>query len=102
MANEVLHGQDTTHPAGVIAKEDAAKGSKGADEIGPDGDGGFDPRGVGRAGDHGHTASRHDGDVEDVVRRRRGFGWILEGWEGVKRCANWVPAGWGSKELIVL
>ena len=67
LANEVRHGQNTTHPAGIITKEDAAKGRKGADEIGPKGDGGFDPRGVGRASDHGNPASRHDCDVEDAT-----------------------------------
>ena len=70
MANKVFHAQDTAHPAGVIAEEDAAKGSKGTDEIGPDGDGCFDPGRVRRPGDHGDSSSRHGCDVEDIGGRR--------------------------------
>ena len=63
LADEVGHGQNTTHPARIITEEDATKGSKGADEIGPDGDGGLEARRVRRAGDDdgSYSSSRHDG-----------------------------------------
>ena len=58
LSNEIWHGQDAAHPAGVIAKENAAKGSKGADEVGLDSDGGFDTGCIGGPSDH-NTSSRH-------------------------------------------
>lgn len=103
LANEVFHSQDTAHPAGVITEEDAAKGSKGADEIGLDGDGRFDTVRIGRASDHGDASSRHDCDVEDVVlaegRRLR----VLQG--GKERKGALHRGGeehWGSIGLIDL
>lgn len=66
LADEVLHGQDTTHPAGVIAEEDTTKGSEGTYEVGPHSDGGFKARRVRRArNDNGcYSSTRHDcGDV---------------------------------------
>ena len=58
LSNEIWHGQYAAHPAGVIAKENAAKGSKGADEVSLDSNGGFDTRCIGRPSDH-NTSSRH-------------------------------------------
>ena len=82
LANEVFHGQDAGHPAGVISKEDTAKGSKGAEEVGLEGNGCFYPRGIGRARDHSDSASRHDCDVEDVVRRVCSVGEVLQAGRG--------------------
>ena len=67
LADEVFHAQDATHPAGVIAEEDAAKGGKGTDEICLDGDGGFDSTGVGGAGD--------DDSAGHVLPARGGLVW---------------------------
>ena len=63
LTNEVFHGQHTAHPAGVITKEDTAKGSKGTDQVGSYGDGGFEARRVRRACNDkgGYSSSRHDG-----------------------------------------
>ena len=58
LTNEVWHAQDTTHPARIISEENATKGGKSAHQIGLDGDGGFNPAGIGRAGDD--YSSRHD------------------------------------------
>ena len=58
LSNEVGHGQHAAHPSGVIAKEDTAKGSEGADEISFEGDGSFDTRGVGGPSDD-NSSSRH-------------------------------------------
>ena len=63
LADEVWHGQNTTHPTGVVTEEDAAKGSKSTDEIGPHGDGGLEARRVRRPRneDGSYSSSRHDG-----------------------------------------
>ena len=63
LADEVWHGQDTTHPAGVIPKEDATKGSEGTDQVGSHGDGGFEARRIRRPrnDDGSYSSSRHDG-----------------------------------------
>ena len=41
LTNEVFHGQNAAHPSGVVTEEDTTKGRKGADEVGPKGDGGL-------------------------------------------------------------
>lgn len=66
LADKVWHGQNTTHPACVVTEEDATKGSKGADEIGPHGDGGLEARRVRRPRDDdgSYSSSRHDGGDE--------------------------------------
>lgn len=63
LTDEVLHGQNTTHPAGVVAEEDTTKGREGTDQVGPHSDGGLEARRVRRAGnDNGcYSSSRHDG-----------------------------------------
>ena len=63
LANEVWHGQDTTHPASVITEEDATKGSEGADQVGSHGDGGLEARRIRRPrnDDGSYSSSRHDG-----------------------------------------
>ena len=63
LTDEVRHGQDTTHPAGVVTEEDTTKGGEGTDKVGPQGDGGLEPRRVRRArDDYGcYSSSRHDG-----------------------------------------
>ena len=60
LADEVPHGQNASHPARVISKEDATKGGKSAHEIGLDGDGGLDTFSIGGPRDD-HGSSRHDG-----------------------------------------
>ncbi len=42
LVDEVGHGQDATHPAGVISEEDSAKGGESAYQVGLEGDGGFE------------------------------------------------------------
>ena len=63
LADEVWHGQDTTHPASVITEEDAAKGSEGTDQVGSQGDGGFEVRRIRRPrnDDGSYSSSRHNG-----------------------------------------
>lgn len=63
LTDEVFHGQNTTHPAGVVAEEDTTKGREGTDQVGPHSDGGLEARRVRRAGnDNGcYSSSRHDG-----------------------------------------
>lgn len=63
LTDEVFHGQNATHPSGVVTEEDTTKGSKGTDEVGPYGDGGLEARRVSRAGDDNgcYSSSRHDG-----------------------------------------
>ena len=63
LTDEVWHCQDTTHPAGIITKEDTAKGSKGTDQVGSHGDWGLEARRVRRPrNDNGcYSSSRHDG-----------------------------------------
>ena len=70
LTDEVFHGQNTAHPAGVITEEDTTKGSKGTDQVSSDGDGGLEARRVRRACDDDgcYSSSRHDGgDVSLVV-----------------------------------
>lgn len=63
LADEVWHGQNTTHPARVVTEEDTTKGGKGTDQVGPQGDGGLEPRRVRRARNDNvcYSSSRHDG-----------------------------------------
>ena len=67
LTDEVWHCQDTTHPAGIITKEDTTKGSKGTDQVGSHGDGGLEARRVRRPrNDNGcYSSSRHDGGDVD-------------------------------------
>lgn len=67
LTDEVFHCQNTAHPAGVITEEDTSKGSKGTDQVGSHGDGGFEARRVRRArNDNGcYSSSRHDGGDVD-------------------------------------
>ena len=67
LTDEVLHGQNTTHPAGVVTEEDTTKGSKGTDQVGSHGDGSLEARRVRRArNDNGcYSSSRHDGGDVD-------------------------------------
>lgn len=67
LTNEVFHGQNTAHPAGVITEEDTTKGSKGTDQVGSYGDGGLEARRVRRAryDNRCYSSSRHDGGDVD-------------------------------------
>jgi len=47
--DEVWHSQDTTHPSGIITKEDTTEGGEGTHEVCLDGHGGLDTRGIGGA-----------------------------------------------------
>ncbi len=60
LANKVRHTEDTSHPSSVITEEDTSKRSKGAHQVGLDGDGGLDTRGIGGPRDH-HSSARHNG-----------------------------------------
>ena len=74
LTDEVWHGQNTTHPTGVVTKEDTTKGSKGTDQVGSHGNGGFEAGCVGRAGnDNGcYSSARHDGgDVDGECTLKR-------------------------------
>ena len=70
LADEVWHGQDTTHPASVITEEDATKGSEGTDHVGSHGDGGFEARRIRRPrnDDGSYSSSRHDGGGDVDLR----------------------------------
>ena len=67
LTDKVWHCQDTTHPAGIITKEDTAKGSKGTDQVGSYGDRGLEARRVRRPrNDNGcYSSSRHNGGDVD-------------------------------------
>ena len=67
LTDEVFHGQNTTHPACIVPKEDTTKGGKGTDQVGSHGDGGLEARRVRRArNDNGcYSSSRHDGGDVD-------------------------------------
>jgi len=59
LLDEVIHVEDTSHPTGIITKEDTTERCEGNEQVGAKGDRGFDAVDIGRAR-HGHdTASRH-------------------------------------------
>lgn len=60
LTDEVLHGQNTAHPAGVITEEDTTKGSEGTDQVCSYGDRGLKARRIRRACND-YSSSRHDG-----------------------------------------
>jgi hypothetical protein len=55
--NEVLHSQNTTNVAGIVAKEETSKGSEDTHEVGLYGDGRLNAGGI-RRGDDSSTS--HD------------------------------------------
>lgn len=57
LADEVWHGENTTHPSGIISEKDATKGSKGTHEVCLKGHGGLDTLDLGRATDD--SIARH-------------------------------------------
>jgi hypothetical protein len=70
LLDEVLHAQHARHPSCVITEEDAAKRSECTDQVGFDGDWGFDTSKISRAR-KGHRArnnsTRHDGGSASVL-----------------------------------
>jgi hypothetical protein len=77
LLDEVVHVEDTSHPTGIITKEDTSKGCESNNQVRPNGDGGFDTVDIGRAGDGGDSAAWHlDGRAavkllgEDVLSKK--------------------------------
>lgn len=62
LTDEVLHGEDTSRPTGVITKEDTTKGGKGAHEVGLQSHGRLNTGGIRGTtdGNGGNSSTRHD------------------------------------------
>ena len=69
LSDKVFHGEHAAHPSGVITEEDAAKGSKSTDEVGLDGDGGFDTRGICGPSNYSYSAATHVCDICEISER---------------------------------
>lgn len=59
LLDEEVHVQDTSHPAGIIAEEDATESCESNNQVSADGDWGLDAIDIGRAGDGDSTTTRH-------------------------------------------
>ena len=57
LANEVRHGENTTHPSSIVSEKDSTKGRESTHEVCLDGHGGLDTLGIARATDD--SIARH-------------------------------------------
>ncbi len=71
LLDEVVHTKDTSHPAGIITKEDTTKGSKGNNQVGPDGNGCLNTVDIGSARNGNDSTSRHGCGIEVVSRLKK-------------------------------
>ena len=64
-SNEPWHGQDTSHPAGIISKEDASKCGKSTHEVGPHRHRRLNATEIARTMDNvAYCSTRHIGDSD--------------------------------------
>jgi len=70
LVNIVLHSHDSSHPSRVVSEEDTTKCSESAHEVGLQGNGSFDTRGIGRTMDH--TSSSHDEVMQECLSEEEG------------------------------
>jgi len=59
LLDEVVHVEDTTHPTSIITEEDTTECCKSNDQVGANGNGGFDTAHIGRASNGDNTTTRH-------------------------------------------
>ena len=64
LADEVFHAEDAAHPSCVVAEEDASEGGEGADDVGAEGDGGFEAGGGCSCREGDCAASSHGGGID--------------------------------------
>jgi hypothetical protein len=59
LLDEEVHVQDTTHPTGIITKEDTTESCESNNQVSAKSDGSFDTTDVGRARNGDDTTTRH-------------------------------------------